>query len=704
LRELGVDDYLELGPSAVLSALVLGCLDEEPPRTVAATAHPGRPEAESFLTALAHLYVNGTDVGWSAATDGRLTDLPTYAFQRERHWLDTSRADTWTHRLVWRPVREPGAAPLRGTWALVAPEHGAWAEPAARALRERGAEVVTFTVRRAARADLATRLAGQGELTGVLSLLADHGANVALAQALDDAGRAVPLWLVTREAVSVGERDRPPVPAQALTWGFGTVAAVENPAGWGGLIDLPAEPDERHWELLAAALGGDERELAVRESGLRARRLVRAEPPARTHRWEGDGTVLITGGTGALGGHVAAWLAERGTRHLLLVSRSGEAAPGAATLRARLSAAGAKVTFATADAGDRRALAGVIASVPAEYPLTAVFHAAAALDDALIGDLTPERIDRALRAKAGGAEHLHELTKDLGLKAFVLFSSVAGLCGVPGQGNYAPGNAYLDALAVRRRALGLPATSVAWGTWAGDGLMSAAAERTLAGQGLRAMPPGRALAALGGALERGEPYLVIADADWAAMDGERPLLRELLPAITAARARPLDGLAGMTETERRRALLTLVRADVAAVLGHRSPAAVEPGRAFKEQGFDSLGAVRLRNRLAAATGLRLPPSVVFDHPTPAALADHLYGELTPEPEAVTIDAVLAGIEALETLLADANETVTEAERDTAAARLARLAGGWRPAAPGTDPPPADDEALLAFVNNTLGLS
>ncbi|MFI9550073.1 type I polyketide synthase [Nonomuraea endophytica] len=701
LRELGVDDYLELGPSAVLSALVL---DGAPPRTVAASADRDRPEAESFLTALAHLYVNGTDVDWSAATDGRLTELPTYAFQRQRHWLDASRPDTWTHQLVWRPVRGPGATPPRGRWALVAPEHGAWAEPAARALRERGAEVVTLTVRQAARADLAAQLAGQGELTGVLSLLADHGPNVALAQALDDAGRAVPLWLVTREAVSIGERDRPPVPAQALTWGFGTVAAVENPAAWGGLIDLPAEPDERHWERLAAALGGDERELAVRESGLHTRRLVRAEPPARTHRWESDGTVLITGGTGALGGHVATWLAERGARHLLLVSRSGEAAPGAATLRARLSAAGTKVTFAAADAGDRQALAEVIASVPAEYPLTAVFHAAAALDDALIGDLTPERIDRALRAKAGGAEHLHELTKDLGLKAFVLFSSVAGLCGVPGQGNYAPGNAYLDALAVRRRALGLPATSVAWGTWAGDGLMSAAAERTLAGHGLRAMPPGRALAALGGALERGEPYLVIADADWAAMDGERPLLRELLPATAPAAARPLDGLAGMTEPERRRALLTLVRADVAAVLGHRSPEAVEPGRAFKEQGFDSLGAVRLRNRLAAATGLRLPPSVVFDHPTPAALADHLYGELTPEPEAVTIDTVLAGIEALETLLAEASESVTEAERDTAAARLTRLAGGWRPATPETDPPPADDEALLAFVNKTLGLS
>ncbi|WP_157252975.1 type I polyketide synthase [Nonomuraea typhae] len=709
LRALGVGDYLELGPSAVLSAMTLDCLGDDPPRTVAASAERDRPEPEAFLAALAHLYVNGQDVTWSAAAEGRLTGLPTYAFQRERHWLNGPRAqeaDTWTHRIAWRPVHGDAPAPLTGTWLLALPEEGAWADPAERALRERGADVVRITVRQAT----GEHLAAASGVTGVLSLLAEgpgrtgYHANVALTRALDDAGLAVPLWCVTREAVSVGAGDRAPDPEQALTWGFGAVAAVENPAGWGGLVDVPAGPDERHWRQVAAALGGGEREIAAREDGSHARRLIRAEPPARGHRWAGEGTVLVTGGTGALGGHVAVWLAERGARHLLLVSRSGEAAPGAGALRARLSAAGAKVTFAAADAGDRDALAEVIGSVPEEYPLTAVVHAAAALDDGLIGTLTPERLDRALRAKADGARHLHELTKDHDLTAFVLFSSLAGLCGVAGQANYAPGNAYLDALAVHRRALGLPATAVAWGTWAGDGLMNAAAERALAAQGLRPMAPDRAVAALGRALERGEPYLVIADADWAAMAAARvqPLLRELVPAAAPADAAPHDGLASMTDGARRRALLHLVRASVAAVLGRRAPEEVEPERSFKDQGFDSLSAVQLRNRLGTATGLRLPPSVVFDHPTPAALAEDLHLRLTPEPEAVTIEAVLAGIEALESLLAGVE--ATGAERDAAATRLARLARTWEPEATEAAPALADDDALLAFVNKTLGTS
>jgi acyl transferase domain-containing protein len=750
LRGLGVRDYLELGPSAVLTPLLLACLDDDPPRTAAASAHRDRPEPWSFLTALAELYTGGAEIDWRPAADGRLTDLPTYPFQRERHWLDAPRtaaapeADTWTHQVVWRPLRHRLAAPLRGTWVLVQPEDSSWAAPAAQALRARGADVLHLTHEvagsgrevdggashgRSERDGLAARLSALSGIAGVVSLLAEHTAGgahdalratVGLTQALEDGGLAAPLWCVTRAAVSTGPHDHPPVPEQAQVWGFGAVAAVECPAVWGGLVDLPAEAalpprtsrpdgggrdaegadrgaggpaDEWLWARVADALGGDEQELAVRESGPHARRLIRADPPSRPRGLRVDGTVLVTGGTGALGGHVATWFAEQGAEHLLLVSRSGENAPGAAALRERLAERGAEVTFAAADVGDRQALAEVIAGVPERHPLTAVVHAAAGLDDALVTSLTPERLIRAARAKADGARHLHELTAGHDLRAFVLFSSVAGLCGVPGQGNYTPGNAYLDALAAHRHALGLPATSVAWGTWAGDGLMNEAASATLARHGLRPMPPERAVAALGRALERGEPYVVVADADWEAMAG-RPLLRELTSAAPP-QDRPLDGL---TDGERRHTLLHLVRSHTASVLGRRTPEEVEPDRSFKDQGFDSLASVRLRNQLGTATGLRLPPSAVFDHPTPEALAEHLHRALEPNP--VTIDTVLAGIAALEDLLATV--TATGAERDAASARLTRLALSWGPDLPDDSPPPEDDEALLAFVTRALG--
>ncbi|MET9701105.1 SDR family NAD(P)-dependent oxidoreductase [Streptomyces sp. NPDC006529] len=362
--------------------------------------------------------------------------------------------------------------------------------------------------------------------------------------------------------------------------------------------------------------------------------------------WRPTGTTLVTGGTGALGAHVARWLAGNGAEHLLLVSRRGAEAPGAAGLREELAALGAGVTLAACDVGDRDALAALLADIPADRPLTAVVHTAAVLDDGVIESLTPDQVERVLRIKVDATLHLHELTRDLDLSAFVLFSSFAATFGAPGQGNYAPGNAFLDAFAEYRRAAGLPATSLAWGPWGDGGMAEGAVGDRMRRHGVIEMAPGRAVIALQHALDRDETTLTVADMEWkrfvlAFTSGRtRPLLHDLpeaRQAMDSARtdtaedsgsAAVLAGqIAGQPEAEQERLLLELVRTAVAAVLGYAGPDAVEAGRAFKELGFDSLTSVELRNRLNAVTGLKLPPTLVFDYPTPTVLARFLRTEL-----------------------------------------------------------------------------
>jgi acyl transferase domain-containing protein/NAD(P)-dependent dehydrogenase (short-subunit alcohol dehydrogenase family)/acyl carrier protein len=633
---------------------------------------------------------------------------------------------SWRYRLVWRPVPEAGPG-LQGTWLLIAP-YGHDTGDVTRALTGNGAQVVRLDLgdEDLDRHRLGERLrAAPGEPpAGVLSLLplADgthpghptlpwgYAASVVLLQALDDAGIEAPLWSVTQGAVATGPVDLVPHPEQALIWGLGAIAAAENPSGWGGLIDVPDDPD---WARVARLAGGGEPEVAVRGHGVFARRLVRAAPTGEPEPYDGHGTVLITGGTGALGARVAAWFAARGATRLVLVSRRGADAPGAERLRAELAALGAEVTFVAADVAERAGVAEALAAVPADRPLTAVVHAAAVLDDGLITALTPDQLQSALRVKVDGARHLHELTVGRDLSAFVLFSSVAGICGVPGQGNYAPGNAYLDALAAHRRAAGLPATSIAWGQWAGGGLVAPDTERRLAGYGLTGMDPELAVTALDTALA--ESHLVVAEVDWRRLfrDRPHPLVRELpelAEEFRAAEPGPdvpdlARRLADVPEAERTRILLDLVRARTAEIRG-RAGEPVDPGRSFRDLGFDSLAAVQLRNRLVRETGARLPASLVFDHPTPAAVADHLRAQLVPPPE-TSITAVMAGIEALEALLA--GTTVDRTESQAMAARLRQLADRYGTPASGTsrvadEIATASDDELAAFIGKTLGIS
>ncbi|WP_189939301.1 SDR family NAD(P)-dependent oxidoreductase, partial [Streptomyces sulfonofaciens] len=372
---------------------------------------------------------------------------------------------------------------------------------------------------------------------------------------------------------------------------------------------------------------------------------------------DADGTVLITGGTGTLGGLVARRLVTRhGVRHLLLTSRQGAGSASAVALRDELVALGAEVTVAACDAADRAALADLLASVPAEHPLTAVVHAAGVLDDATVGALTAERIETVMRPKADAAWNLHELTRGADLAEFILFSSVAGTLGNPGQANYAAANTFLDALAHRRRAEGLPATSLAWGLWAEasgmTGHLSGADLSRVSRGSVVALATEQGLALFDAALGADRATLVPARLDTAALRPGAdvpPMLRGLVrggrvrraagPATgTGDGAQPASAqwrqrLAGLSAAERKDALVHLVRTEAATVLGHATPAGIGSGHAFKELGFDSLTSVELRNRLGAAVGLRLPSTLVFDRPTPAAVAEFLRTELEPEPAA-----------------------------------------------------------------------
>ncbi|MBF6059303.1 SDR family NAD(P)-dependent oxidoreductase [Nocardia terpenica] len=625
------------------------------------TAAAGDPVDAGFWSA-----VERGDLATVASTL-RMTDEPTQdslravlpalsSWHRDRR--DRSLLDTWRYRVTWRPVAVGADTPvLHGIWWVIAPD-AMVADPAvaacASALDRHGATVVTVPLGdhdRAAAADVLRARLGDGAPTGVLSLLglADGpaagepvlptglAATVTLVQALGDAGVAAPIWAATVGAVRVGRADTAPDARRAMMWGLGAVAGMEYPQRWAGLIDLPRQWDDRVPGRLARVLAGldGEDQLAVRASGLFARRLVRAEPVAADDEWTPSGTALVTGGTGALGAHVARWLARRGARHLVLASRQGSAAPGAAALVAELAELGADAVAVACDVADRDALAAVLGAIPADRPLRTVVHAAGVLDDGVLDGLTPDRAAAVLRPKVAAAAHLDALTRDLELDGFVLFSSLAATLPGTGQGSYAAANAYLDALAEQRAALGLPATSLAWGLWAGDSAAAATGDR-LVRAGLQPMAPALALAALGEALAHRETRLVVSGFDWERFTRASVTLRpntvlrdlpEAVPFLDTADDESADSLAGrlaaLPPAERERELTALVRTQVAETLGYDDPDAVDTGRVFSDLGFDSLTAVDLRNRLAAVTGLRLSVTLAFDHPTMTALVRHL---------------------------------------------------------------------------------
>ncbi|WTI49186.1 SDR family NAD(P)-dependent oxidoreductase [Streptomyces longwoodensis] len=773
-------------------------------------------------TALATAWTHGLPVDWNSVLGDRRTpfELPTYAFQRQRYWLEPgagvgvpvggtsaearfwdavededlealvaaigadgddaswagvlpalagwrrrqreqSALDDLRYKVTWKPTAVADGASATGTWLVVVPESlagGGWPVVVARAVEQAGGRPVVLSVDAADGADrsrLGLRIheaLGEGPVPdGVVSLLAlDPSAlpglpdvpqalasTAALVQALLDLGLEARLWCVTSGAVSVSGADGPSAPEQAAVWGFGRVAGLEHPHLWAGLVDLPPETDERTAARLVGVLAGagGEDQVALRSSGVFVRRLVRApasEVPA-VRSWKPGGTVLVTGGTGGLGRQVARWLARGGADHLLLVSRRGVDAPGAGELVDELTDLGARVTVAACDVADRDAVQRLLSEqVPSDAPLTAVIHTAAVLDDGVIDSLSPERMEQVLRVKVGGAVHLYELTRESDLSAFVLFSSFGSTFGLPGLGNYAPGNAALEALAEQWRAEGRPATAVGWGTWAGGGMADGGVGERGRTHGIHELEPALATAALEQALERDESSPVIIDIDWerfaVAFHAKRPtrgfeLVPEAQAALEAADGGPgpdggagdpselVDRLAALPDAERDRALLEVVRGNAASVMSHGAMRtatleAVEPTRAFRDLGFDSLMAVELRNRIGAATGLRLAPTLVFDHPTPEAVVRHLRAELGLKGDDAP-DPVFDELDGLERALS--SYTPDTDTRVKITKRLESLLWEWtRSEADAPDPVDAadlaavSDDEMFELIDRELG--
>ena len=455
-----------------------------------------------------------------------------------------------------------------------------------------------------------------------------HALTGRVLEAVRDWGGDATLVVVTTGAVE-------PVTdlAAAAVWGLVRTAQAENP---GRFVLLDA--DEIDDQLVRDAVACGEPEVAWRDGRLLAPRAAVIRPETLGTPRFGTGTVLVTGGTGTVGSLVARHLvAEHGVRSVRLVSRSGPAAAGAAELVGELAELGADVVVSACDIGDRDAVAALLGEIP---DLTAVVHAAGVLDDGTLDTLTAERLTPVLRAKADAAWHLHELTHDL--DAFVLFSSLAGIVGNPGQASYTAANAYLDALAWHRRSLGLPATSIAWGLWDERSAMTGGLDRARMGRtGIAPMTSEYALELFDAAVAAPVAAVIATRFDLLALRARAasgnlaPALRGLvrLPARTAVTGGTVaDRLAGLPEKDQRRVLVDLLRADVAAVLAHGGAEAIDPERSFKDLGFDSLTGVELRNRINGWTGLRLPATLVFDHPSLSVLADHLIATLAAKTE------------------------------------------------------------------------
>ncbi|MFJ3216656.1 type I polyketide synthase [Kitasatospora sp. NPDC086801] len=566
----------------------------------------------------------------------------------------------------WVPVALPGRAQQSTGWTLLGPDEldlGAFVPLVRQSSHVDAADAVDAA---APPGHLVLTAVGSGTDRSPLAdvhLLTTKVLKVLQDWQDDPATAGSRLVVVTRNATAAA-----PDLAGAAVWGLVRSAQSELP---GRVVLIDVDEDPASLRLLPAAAAGDEPQLALRGGRATVPRLVGVPPtlplpepwpaesaaPRHSGAFDPDGTVLITGGTGALGADLAGHLVDaHGVRHLLLIGRRGPHAPGADALRASLAERGAQVRIVACDAADRVRLAELIEQC--DPPLTAVVHAAGILDDGVLAALSPERLAAVLRPKADAAWHLHELTRDRGLSAFVLFSSVSGVLGRAGQGNYAAANSFLDALAQHRAVAGLPAVSLAWGRWGHDAGMGA---QSTEGKGrarpddvVRAFTPAQGLALFDAALRTGAPVLAPVLLDRAALRAAAgqlpPPLRDVVhpgrPAAEAAggAAEPPPGaretsgagawrtlLAGLPAEERGVVLAELLRGDVAAVLGYSGAQDLPAGRTLAELGFDSLTAVQIRNRLSTALRLRLPATVVFEHPAIEDLARHVLDLLDDLP-------------------------------------------------------------------------
>jgi polyene macrolide polyketide synthase len=701
LEDAGPQVFVEVGPHPVLSLAMEQTVSDG---RVLHTLRRDRPEAAQLLSSLGAAWAAGLPVAWRELLPAaQPVALPTYAFQRRRYWLEApasaeadvaSETDAWRYRVGWTPLATQHAGGLPRKWLMLCHDE-AEAGDVRRALEQAGAqvEVRVLPVDHDLDRERVGKLLAGAEHIAYLPTGSDRSHSVVLTDmvavmqaVVEQAGAR--LWVLTRGAVNAPGTDTVPDPVLAAVWGLGRVFGLEHPGHYGGLVDLPGGWFAGAGELVCAALAQEvEDQLAVGPAGVFVRRLRRA--PASSgggEGWRPSGTVVVTGGTGALGSHLARWLARNGAEQLVLVSRSGAGAPGAVELAGELSAEGVPTTVRACDITDAGQLAEVLDG-SGHPPITTVIHAAGVSKDMALTDLTAADLEDVLAAKVRGADALAEQLAGGAFERLVLFSSNAGVWGGARQGAYAAANAYLDALAEHQRAAGRSVTSVAWGLWDGEGMGGGEVGSRLSRLGLRPMAPDRAVTALHEALGLDDTFVAVADVDWErfvptfTMARRRPLIEDLPEArqITAAADHQhadsasglLSRLDGLDTADRLDLLSTLVCAEAARVLSHSSPDAIEPERAFRDMGFDSIASVELRKRLNDATGLHLPATVAFDHPTPRILAEHLGAELLGvTPDVPPSTRVFGEIDRLAETLADVAED--DAVRKRVAQRLREL--------------------------------
>ena len=672
----GYRTFVEVGPDATLSAMAQQVMADAEKGVWAATLRRGRREVDVVREAAARVFVAGGSVDWRAwdpETRQRCV-LPTYPFERQRFWIESTTGDRppLDVQVRWEPVELPdesGAAPAGdGPWVLFTDKDGI-GERVAAVLRDRGDRVITVTAsagyhQRDGRFEIDPADAGQfsrvldesAGLAGARGLVYLWGLDAApppsvrwersavdaclglvqVTKALTRHAVRLPVWVVTRCAMAVVDTDRDTHLDQAPLWGLGKVLAVEYPGLWGGLIDLDVPGAEVTTLVRAMGRPGAEDHLAIRRGRAYAPRLEAIDPPSSVAapRIRADATYLITGGTGALGLVIATHLVSRGARSLVLVSRhGGEFEPTRAAIDA-MAQAGADVRVMRADVAVASELETVMANIRrALPPLGGVVHAAGVLDDGILINLNRERFARVFRSKSVGAWNLHQATTNIALDFFVLFSSAAALVGSSGQANYVAASVFLDALAFARNRAGLPAVSINWGVWEGDGLGARVDERhreRLAALGFTPLRQEEALQAFDRALGRAGQVGVVR-ADWPAFAAAHPRQSLVRPfrarQVSRASASPAAGwfrdqLAGAARLDRVGVLTRLVAQQAAEVL--RSDVdRVSMSRGFFDQGMDSLLAMQLKSRLETALDLPLPATITFDHPTPEKLGEYL---------------------------------------------------------------------------------
>ncbi|MGH3378855.1 MAG: type I polyketide synthase [Actinoallomurus sp.] len=615
-------------------------------------------------------------------------------WRRERR--ERSTLDSWRYRIQWQRLTDLTGGASTGSWLVVrrAGAGDAWLDACAKSLgtvhpldldddigRDELATLLRSTYAEDAASVRVLSLLALDERTDLSGVAPGLTGTLTLLQALVDTGIDASLWCATRGAVSAGDSDPLDSPLQAQLWGFGRVAALEHPAQWGGLVDLPASPadlDPAHLRAVLTGTSGED-QVALRADSVFGRRLVPAPIGDRTpaREWRPQGTVLVTGGTGGPAAPIARWLAEDGAERVVLLEPGGVDAPGAGELVAELADLGTDVVIADCDATDRPGIEALVERLAeAEVRIETIIHTSTSGELAPLTELTAAQLAVAVSADQAGAGR--DLAGLCGMgpgDTVVFFTSVAAAWGSRDHGAYAAANAYLDALAQRRRADGGQVISVAWGLW--DLSDRTDEQSAVAGryagrsrrQGLSPLAPRPALAALRQVLDHDDPNVAIADVAWETFAPLFTLARtsRLLDGVPAARQaieaagagagdESAEGpaalrreLAALPEDERTGRMLALVRTYAAAVLRYQAPEQVGPDRPFKELGFDSIAAVELRNRLHAATGVGLPATAAFDHPTPSLLAGYLLAELLPEGTAA--EPALGHLDELEAVLA-----------------------------------------------------